>query len=354
MAAKMKTVLHLSEAFGGGVETAICSYIQSTENLPIHHCLLARKRDKNDIGLIHYSQFKQIEMIDGNLLTFYLRAKHFIDKNKPDIIHLHSSFAGFIGRFLPKYNGKIVYTPHCYAFERLDISFFMRKFFIFLESINLSNIDVIAGCSLRECELAKKLNAKQTIYLNNYANLNKNTPTKLQNKRNIKAHSVIKIAVIGRVCPQKDPQFLIETIKHFQKHKEYQHTEFHWIGGGDLQAEQELKNAGVKVTGMLNHQQVIENMLHCDLYIHTAAWEGMPLTILEAAALNIPIILRIIGATQNMPYPFLVSTPKNMAKQIITFISHASHQDYYSSLHFFNDEFSQEKQRQALIKLYLA
>ncbi|WP_332308953.1 hypothetical protein [Enterovibrio coralii] len=40
----MKTVLHITEAFGGGIQTALCSYARSTAGDPIRHLLLARKR----------------------------------------------------------------------------------------------------------------------------------------------------------------------------------------------------------------------------------------------------------------------------------------------------------------------
>ena len=45
---------------------------------------------------------------------------------QPDLIHLHSSWAGLLGRLVPLGRRKIVYTPHCYAFERRDLSQVVR------------------------------------------------------------------------------------------------------------------------------------------------------------------------------------------------------------------------------------
>ena len=40
----MKKVLHITEAFGGGVQTALYSYVHSSRSEPYEHSLLARTR----------------------------------------------------------------------------------------------------------------------------------------------------------------------------------------------------------------------------------------------------------------------------------------------------------------------
>lgn len=352
----MKTVLHITEAFGGGVQTAINSYVNATEHYPIQHLLLARRRPQDDTGLASSPLFQETTIIDGNLWHFYQQAKKIITQNRPDIIHLHSSIAGFIGRFLPVGNAKIIYTPHCYSFERRDISSIMQQLYIRLERLGLSRIDVVAGCSQRECDLAQHIGAKQTRYLNNYANIievnNQHRVETCQLKNATQADQVVNVVVVGRVCAQKDPDFLIATSRHLTPYPEFTQIKLHWIGGGDIEQVNALRNAGINVTGMLTYQEVMQTLQAANLYLHTAAWEGMPLTVLEAAKLNVPIILRRIGATQHFHYPFLVSSPEEMAKQIITFIRRPTNPDYQAALDFFKHEFSVNKQQQSLLELY--
>lgn len=53
-----------------------------------------------------------------------------------DIIHLHSSKAGFLGRivsFLLGKSSRTIYTPHAISFLRLDVSPKKRKIFIWME-----------------------------------------------------------------------------------------------------------------------------------------------------------------------------------------------------------------------------
>lgn len=344
----MKTVLHITEAFGAGIQTAIDSYVQSTQDSAIKHLLLARRRPQDDIGLKVNAQFHHVEMVEGNLLHFYLKAKQIIKIHNPDVIHLHSSFAGFLGRFLPKQHRQIIYTPHCYGFERCDISPLKRKIYHTLERFRLSSIDVVAGCSLRECALAKNLGAKQSLYLPNYANI--------QDALKIGKMPLIKqqfnVVIVGRISAQKDPEFLIQTMAHLSQYPESTQLKLHWIGGGDKNWTDTLEKCGVSVSGIVQHKEVIKALKNADLYLHTAAWEGMPLTLLEAAKLNVPMILRNIGATEDLPCPFLVRDPFEMAKEIIAFIKNPTDPRHQSALTLINQEFSLEKQKIALLRLY--
>ncbi len=344
----MKTVLHITEAFGGGVQTAIDSYMKSTKNTSIQHILLAKRRPQDDIGIDIHNKFQQVDIVEGNLFHFFMKAKTRVLELQPDIIHLHSSFAGFLGRFLPKGAGKIIYTPHCYSFERLDISPIKRAIYQNLERIGLSRIDVVAGCSLRECALAQKIGAKKAVYLNNYSEIQ--TPQVFHPRPPQKEN--FNAVIVGRVSAQKDPDFLLRTLPYLAETPESKQLKIHWIGGGDKKWTEDLEKAGVKVTGMLDHHEVIKTLESADLYLHTAAWEGMPLTLLEAAKLNIPIILRKISATKDFPYPFLVSSPEEMANAIIHFIRSPSKKSHQSALAFFNQEYTREKQRISLLHLY--
>lgn len=124
------------------------------------------------------------------------------------------------------------------------------------------------------------------------------------------------------MAPQKDPQFLIDTLSHLDVATLNRQFELTWIGGGDQELEQQLKAKGVHVTGMLPRDEVVKKLKASDIYLHTAAWEGMPLTILEAAKLHLPMVIRKIGATEALNYPFLALTPQEMAKQLTHCINH--------------------------------
>lgn len=98
------------------------------------------------------------------------------------------------------------------------------------------------------------------------------------------------MVVVGRISPQKDPDFLLNTLINLKLYPEGRNITLHWLGGGPPEMEKKLLDAGIEVSGMIPHTQLMQRLNDADLYLHTAAWEGMPLTLLEAAKLNIPMV----------------------------------------------------------------
>ncbi|MCF9124664.1 glycosyltransferase [Vibrio parahaemolyticus] len=342
----MKKVLHITEAFGGGVQTALYSYVHSSRHEPYEHFLLARARHNDLIKDSNHDVFAQTKWVEGGLLQFVRDANQTINDIKPDIVHLHSSKAGFLGRFLKLNRARLVYTPHCYAFEREDISGFARQLYKALEKVMLNKIDVVAGCSQRECDLAISIGAKRAELLNNYVSYQSATRVGRDHQ------AALNIVVLGRVAPQKDPRFLLNTLRCLNRFALNRQLDITWIGGGDKELEQALRAEGVLVTGMLPRDEVVKKLQASDLYLHTAAWEGMPLTILEAAKLHLPMVIRSIGATKDLNYPFLAQTPEDMAKQMTHCINHYDDIDFRQYTTELNETFSEEKQRLALNNIY--
>ncbi|MCV6072142.1 hypothetical protein OFP26_41850, partial [Escherichia coli] len=66
----------------------------------------------------NHDVFAQTKWVEGGLLQFVRDANQTINDIKPNIVHLHSSKAGFLGRFLTLNHARLVYPPHCYAVER--------------------------------------------------------------------------------------------------------------------------------------------------------------------------------------------------------------------------------------------
>lgn len=342
----MKKILHITEAFGGGVQTALYSYLQSSRAEPYQHFLFARARQEDMTREGGEDGFSHVQWSQGNVLQFMMDANKFIDQVQPDIVHLHSSKAGFLGRFLRLGKAQLVYTPHCYSFERKDITPLERAVYRTLEKLMIRRIDVVAGCSQRECDLALQLGAKKSELLNNFV-----TYTDIATSPSIDTDTV-KITILGRVAPQKDPQFLIDTLtelKHLPVARKYI---INWIGGGDNELEAALKKCGINVTGMLPRDEVMIRLKESDLYLHTAAWEGMPLTILEASKLHVPMVIRSIGATENLNYPFLAKTSVEMAKQIAHCINNYDEIDFKRYSQEVNHSFSENNQRLALVNIY--
>ncbi|MFV3334443.1 glycosyltransferase family 4 protein [Pseudomonas sp. NY15437] len=300
-------ILHITESFGGGVTSAINSYILNSQQH--EHYLLASVRKGDTTGEETQGLFKDIELVPRRLSSL-ARVKPYIDRVQPDVIHLHSTYAGALIRALPFIpTQKIVYTPHGFAFLRGDHPL-MLKAYRAIESLLAKRTAVIAGCGLDEQRIAGELiEPGHTLGLVNVCDELPEVPP----VRSLTHKPVV--GMVGRLSRQKGHEYFralaqsCADIAHFK-----------WIGGGDAQVMADMVAAGIEVTGWRPRGEVIAHMKGLDLYFHTAAWDGFPISVLEAAKLDLPIALRRIG-------PFVaegLSTAQDLfeaKRQVVAFAS---------------------------------
>lgn len=96
--------------------------------------------------------------------------------------------------------------------------------------------------------------------------------------------------MLGRISAQKDFMYFASLNKNNTKYK------YIWIGGGDEQDEEYLRKNDIFVTGWVERNIALGWLSLADCYVHTAAWDGFPISVLEAAELKKPILLRNISA----------------------------------------------------------
>lgn len=204
----------------------------------------------------------------------------------PDIVHCHSSFAGFFTRIaLIGVNVKVYYSPHCISFMRKDIGYYKRKLFELTERVACLKPSIYVACSNSEKRvLLGSLPFLNVRLLENAVDLTSFVKSRTQKKRTGRN----RIITVGGIRPQKGPcEFT--AIAHAFNDK---NVDFIWVGDGDNDTKQQLIDAGVTVTGWKPRDEVIQELYSADLYLSTALWEGMPVSLIEACAANIPIIAR--------------------------------------------------------------
>ena len=214
-----------------------------------------------------------IEMKGTNVIIKIVEAEE-----KPDIIHLHSSKAGFLGRFATNTKKcKMFYNPHGFSFLMKKNSAIKRTIYWILEKIGgLRNCTVI-GCSEGEYEEALKI-TKKAKCINNGININKlENETKGLRTKEIDYNN-LKICTCGRIGKQKNPELFNMLAMQFPNIK------FTWIGEGELKDKITSKN--ITVTGWKSRKDVLEIMNENDIFILTSLWEGLPISLLEAMFLK--------------------------------------------------------------------
>jgi glycosyltransferase involved in cell wall biosynthesis len=275
-------ILHITEAYGGGITSALNSYVEATSSLD--HCIIATTRDSDLTGQEAESIFSEIVILERNVKSILSLYKS-VRRIKPDVIHVHSSYAGLIIRCLPMIGFPIIYTPHAFSFLRND-RYLFRKMYYAAEKLLAYRVDAIAGCSKHEAAIARSLNSKLPVF--EVVNVAPDFLGEGVNGGRIRSRPLV--GMVGRVCEQKGAQFFADVAQDLRGV-----ADFIWIGAGDKKLTKALEDAGVHVAGWMPREEVLQVMSDLDIYLYTAAWDGFPISVLEAAKLNVPILLREIG-----------------------------------------------------------
>ena len=202
-----------------------------------------------------------------------------------DVVHLHSSKAGFIGRllfFMDRRKEKLFYTPNGAPFLRLDVSPGKRKFFAQLERFAHALSGQILCCSKSEFNAYVEQGMKPLGYINNGTE----TATRLSSNGAPEAPKV-KVCTTGRLSNQKNPQLFNQIAQAFTDHHR---IEFVWIGEGELRDH--IISPNIRVTGWVTKEQVREELMSSHVYLSSALWEGLPFAVLEAMSCGKALLLK--------------------------------------------------------------
>jgi glycosyltransferase involved in cell wall biosynthesis len=296
-------VLHVVEAYGAGVAAAVSDYIASLPEL--RHVLLAYRRPGTQIADAASALF--IELPAGRSAQM-AAVRLAIRTLQPDVIHAHSSYAGAYVRLAsPRRGARIVYSPHCYGFERRDLHGAARAALWMVEAALSWRTDSVGVVGEWEQALARRLSPSARTVL---------VPHRVHH-RGVVAGPPREgpVVAVGRVEAQKDPEFFAAAAKEARLLGG--RREWKWVGGGDATLEGVLRDNGVTVTGWQPRHAVTAELAAAHAYVHTAAWEGNPIALLEATKLGLPVIARDIPPLRHGGVRPLVQNPIELAQRVI-------------------------------------
>ena len=302
------TILHVIESFGAGSANALREQVNQTRWAD--HILLRSLRKGEFADELADDEFMAVHDLPQTLAARRRAIRRLLASERIDVVHAHSSIAGAIVRLsVPRRRVPIVYSPHCFAFERLDITRLRRVALWLIEWLLATNTSVIAACSQRELSLAARLPTRnRPVFVPNVAGSSR----KVQIEARTSHHDQLTIVAVGRLGPQKDPLFFADVVDHLKILD--QHVKATWIGGGDEAMTQQLQKRGIRVTGWLSAIDVDQELTDAAVYMHTARWEGFPLSLLEAVNHKVPVVARAIPALLGSPTAWLAETSPRLAQ----------------------------------------
>ncbi|MFC7493225.1 MULTISPECIES: glycosyltransferase [unclassified Nocardioides] len=285
-------VVHITESLGGGTASAISDYVDATPEVE-HHLVAASREGVTDE---YRTRFHSTIDVDRSV-TGVRTARAYVRTLGPDFVHLHSSWAALGYRLLPRVAGPaVLYTPHCFAFERRDVNGPVRLSFFLVERLLRRRTDSLVACAPREQRLARKLGYRSVHYVPNRAGFSAGEVRGAPSDRSI------RIVGAGRLSAQKDPRLFAQVARKVAARVgSAGEVTVRWIGDGSPELRAELESAGVEVTGWLPRSEVVRELKEATVLLHTASWEGFPVLLIEAHELGLPIVVRRIPAFEGLP-----------------------------------------------------
>ena len=306
-----KKVVHVAQC-AGGVAEYLYMLLTHMDNTKYENILIVSEDDyKEQIDRFESitSNIYFVPMVRGLGLTTTLKSalnlRKIIKKIKPDIVYLHSSIAGAVGRMAMLFDckTKILYNAHGWYFNA-QMSAKKQKFIAIIERILSIKTDKIINISQSEYDSAIKYkiaNKKKMCIIENGIDFKKfensnQFRNEIREKYNIKNEEIL-IGVVARVSEQKDP---LTTIKAFKLvHDKMQNTKLMYIGSGELEnevieyAKENQIEKSVIITGWTNETQ--KYIPAIDIAILPSKWEGFGLVIIEYMACKKPIVASKVG-----------------------------------------------------------
>jgi glycosyltransferase involved in cell wall biosynthesis len=233
-----------------------------------------------------------------------------IFKEKPDIVHTHSSKGGILGRMAARIAGvpHIIHTPHGHVFYG-HFGPFASKIFVRVERIFSRFTDRMVALTdgekndyinLSVCSPEKLLKIHSGVDVNKFMQANGNRVEKRRSLGLDQNEAVI--GFVGWLLPIKGPDYLLKAMDYvWQGHPE---ASLVLVGKGDmdvdLRAEALKKNANGKVKFLGWREDIDEIMPLFDMLVLPSLNEGMGRVLVEAMAAGKPVVASRVGGIPDL------------------------------------------------------
>lgn len=311
------SVLHVAEAFGGGVFEIVKVIAERSARRGYRVAIAYGTRPETPLA-VRDEIDPAVELIPMPWTSRSVAAQakaalalRALDRRwRPQVVHLHSSFAGVLGAVaLGPVRRRTVYTPQAYASERAS-SAAARRTLRLVERFVARRVAVVGAASENEARLARELYGARNV-----ETIANGVPELDEDRSTVPSAERERLVVaLGRPVPQRQPQACARILRDVADL-----AEVSWIGGGyaDGPGARALSEAGVSVTGWLPHETAQRRLASATAYLHWTAWDGLPLSVLEAMAHDVVVVASDIGPNREVLDPRQICSTEEEAVALI-------------------------------------
>ena len=232
-----------------------------------------------------------------------------IRRGRYDIIHAHSSKAGFIGRqaALLDPRARVVYSPHGFYFLNFENRLKLATF-RWIERLAGRTTDVLITLSRGEqaAALREKIVPSHRVRLveNGIAHVDGLPRAEARARLDVPLDIPV-VGTISRFTPQKAPFDVVEAVAELVRRRPT--LQFLWFGDGELRTRVENEIRRRRLTDsirVLGYRPDARSLLPAlDVFMLASRWEGLPYTIMETMDAGVPVVGTDVVGTQDFIDP---------------------------------------------------
>jgi glycosyltransferase involved in cell wall biosynthesis len=315
-------ILHVVEATIAGVRThvqVVTAGLDQRRFQSVVTCPLRRENACGDDQFVNYLTSVGIPIVPVAMrrsispcadIAALRRLVGVLQSQRFDIIHLHSSKAGFLGRLaarIARGSAAVVYSPHGLSFLG-NQSPAKRQLYLALERIAGRLCDRIIAVSASERQIiaqAGLISPDRIVQIENGippialpAGFDRSAMRRTLGQPG----DAPLIGTVARLSAQKNPRLFLEAAA--QVLRDQPAARFVWCGGGELLETASAYARELGIAGaccFLGHRNDAHQVLAAlDYFWLTSDYEGLPLAPLEAMALHVPIIATDVVGTRDL------------------------------------------------------
>lgn len=284
-------VLHVVESYGAGTMQVVRQIARSLadggDRCAIAHGVVPETPPvaEDDLPGVRLIPLEWGDRRLRSQMTVARRLRRLLAAERPDVVHLHSSFAGFVGA-LAGAPCPTIYTPHGYSFQQTDLPRWKRLALQAVEVGIALRVDRVIGVSDHERELARRrARARDAeVVRNGIAELDDPVAA-------VPKPAPPKVVAAGRLTAARRPEEAARILAGIRDL-----ADVAWLGGGgrDDEGRRALDDLGIPVTGWLDREEAVRTLREATIYLHWSAWDGLSLAILEAFAADAAVVASAI------------------------------------------------------------
>lgn len=293
-------ILHVAEAFGGGLLDVVCTIAEGAGRAGDDVAIAFGRRPETPALLrdvvappvelfpLEWGRRRPLEE-----LAAARELRRLIRAWEPDVVHLHSSVAGVVGAVVTPPDAAVVYSPHSFE-SALPGDRTRRGLVRALERFAVRRATVVGAVSPSEAELSQRLGARSVRVVENGI-------AELDPGRALVRDLPARPSVIagGRTVPQRRPEACARILAGLRDV-----ADVAWVGGGGggrgVAGQSALDAASIPTTGWVERSEFLRRLEAATVYLHWTAWDGQPLSVLEALACDAVVIASDIAPNRHV------------------------------------------------------